>query len=61
MIIRSNSQLSRIAAVAIAVLCLATLVGQVSAAPVNWVPAANGDWEVATNWSSNPSLGIATK
>ena len=26
------------------------------AAPVNWVPDANGNWEDAINWSSDPAL-----
>lgn len=30
------------------------------AALVNWVPAADGDWDGATNWSSNPGLPGAT-
>ncbi|MBL8412915.1 MAG: hypothetical protein JNM42_00570, partial [Propionivibrio sp.] len=34
----------------------ATLVGVAHAAPVSWVPDADGLWTTATNWSSNPSL-----
>ncbi|MBI2802375.1 MAG: hypothetical protein HYX63_19190, partial [Gammaproteobacteria bacterium] len=31
-----------------------------NAAVVNWVPNADGGWEIATNWTSNPALpGVA--
>ena len=37
-------------------LSAALIFGSASAAPVNWVPNADGFWDVATNWSSNPAL-----
>ena len=30
------------------------------AAPVSWVPDADGFWDVVTNWSSNPALPLST-
>ena len=30
--------------------------GAAAAAAVNWVPNADGFWDVVTNWSSNPAL-----
>ena len=29
------------------------------AAPVSWVPDADGFWDVVTNWSSNPALPLS--
>ncbi len=37
----------------------ALLPGAVLAAPVNWVPDADGFWDVVANWSSNPVLPTA--
>ena len=37
-------------------LSIAGMAGPVSAAAVNWALNADGFWDVATNWSSNPLL-----
>ncbi len=38
---------------------LALLPVTVTAVPVNWVPDADGFWDIVTNWSSNPALPSA--
>ena len=46
--------LSRALIHALGTLSVAGLAGPVSAAAVNWTPNADGFWDIATNWSSNP-------
>ncbi|MGE0860758.1 MAG: hypothetical protein AB7P42_16725, partial [Gammaproteobacteria bacterium] len=40
----------------IAIVCASFSVTPAGAAPVNWLPDADGFWDVVANWSSNPAL-----
>ncbi|HQR72047.1 MAG TPA: hypothetical protein PLE54_15690, partial [Burkholderiaceae bacterium] len=41
---------------ALSMLSAAGLSGPASAAAISWTPNADGFWDIATNWSSNPAL-----
>ena len=41
---------------ALSMLSIAGLSGTASAAAVNWTTGGDGFWDIATNWSSNPTL-----
>ncbi len=51
--------LSRALIHALSILSIAGLSGPASAAAVNWTTGGDGFWDIATNWSSNPTLPSA--